>query len=167
MQDNATDVQEVQNVAQLQVRRPFELGTEGTRRFVRLEISTPMSLQKIRDLSGNFWPEGEVHIVNGMVLNISAGGVLTELDQMVHEGEIVTMNFTLQGTERLDHVLGLVKRVDGQEDCIIAGIEFLTMERLADYLGDAEIELLAEQNGDFNHAVREVLEKYVYETNEA
>jgi len=78
------------NEAEIEVRRPFRLKREKQRRFVRLEISSPMSLKKIKDAFGNFWPAGEGYTIEGVVLNISAGGVLVEVDEPLNEGDIVS-----------------------------------------------------------------------------
>jgi len=148
--------------ASAQAKKPFRIETEDQRRFIRLEISAPMSLQKIRDAVGQCWPDGEWHIIHGMILNISAGGVLVELDQAVGEGDVVSMRFTLQEVEGVDHVLGLVKRVDIESEGCLAGIEFITRDRLTDYLSRAEMELLGDAYTNFDDSIRRVLDKYVY-----
>lgn len=146
----------------LKVRKPLKIRQEDNRRFVRLVINSSMSVQKIKDQEGHYWPEGDWHIINGMILNVSAGGVLVELDQEVGEGEIVSMQFSLQELTGLENVLGLVKRVDEESDCFIAGIEFITREKLVDFFTEAELELLSENHHNFDESVRQVLNKYVY-----
>ena len=146
------------------VRKPFKIERDSRRRFVRLQISTPMSLKKIKDIGGGFWPEGDWHLIHGMILNISAGGVLVELDQVINEGDVVSMQFTLQDVEQLDNVLGLVKRVDPETDCYIAGIEFITREYLKDHFSAAEMDLIGSQLTGFDESVRQVLNKYVDRT---
>lgn len=143
-------------------RRPFKVESDNRRRFIRLEIAAPMSLQKIKDSHGNFWPEGEWHLVNGTILNVSAGGVLVELDQSVNEGDIVAMHFTLQGVEELKNILGLVKRADFDGEGVLAGIEFVTHSFLSDRLSRPEIDLLTETCCNFDDSVRQVLTKYVH-----
>lgn len=143
------------------VKRPFKLEQDEMRRFVRLEITSPMSLNKIRDTLGNFWPDGEHHTINGHILNISAGGVLVELDQQVDEGDIVAMRFTLQGVEKLEWVLGLVKRSDCDEASYLVGIEFVSREALADLLTRGQMDLLPERLHDFNESIRILLNRYV------
>ena len=59
-------------------RRPFPVRQENQRRYVRLEISSPMDLRRIKDIFGNFWPNDDGDMVHGSILNISAGGVLVE-----------------------------------------------------------------------------------------
>lgn len=146
---------------QMAARKPFTLRQEDERRFVRLEISAPMSLSTIKDLVGGFSPDGDWHVIHGMILNISVGGVLAELDQAIHEGDVVSMNFTLQEVEGLENVLGLVKRVDVEPDCNIAGIEFVTRQGLADHLSQGELDVLGDHYSDFNESVRQILDKYI------
>ncbi|RME26743.1 MAG: PilZ domain-containing protein, partial [Candidatus Zixiibacteriota bacterium] len=93
-------------------RPPFRVETENRRRFIRIEISTPMSLDRVRNGEGELQPLTDVQTIHGRILNISGGGVLVDLDQLIDEGDLVLMSFTLQGVEQLRDVAGLVKRVD-------------------------------------------------------
>ncbi len=140
----------------------FKVQKEDKRRFVRLEISSPMAMRKIRQAGGEFWPTGERHVIDGVILNISAGGVLVELDQSVDEGDIVSMRFTLQEQETVDNVLGLVKRTDVDSGTFLVGIEFINRERLYDLMSQNEIDLLPENLSGFNERIRQVLDKYVH-----
>lgn len=143
------------------VLKPFKMERDEQRRFLRLEISSPMSLNKLRDTGGNFWPNGDQHTIHGMILNISGGGVLVDVDQQLLEGDVVSMRFTVQNVETLDNVLGLVKRSDIDEGSFLVGIEFITREYLTDIFSAAEMDLLSKKLGDFNTTVRTVLNKYV------
>lgn len=143
-------------------RRPFEVRSENRRRFVRIEISSPMTLRKIRDLGGRLWPEGEWHVINGSILNISDGGVLVETDQQLCEGEIVSLHFIMQEVEPLADVLGQVMRADQDEVGFLVGIKFITRQSLADRLTQAELELLPATLTEFQSCIRGALEKYVY-----
>ena len=142
-------------------RRPFKVSKENRRQFIRLEISSPMSLKKVKDVGGNYWPEGDWHVISGMILNISASGVLVDLDQAVDAGDVVSMHFTLQEVEGLDNVLGIVKRSECEPDGCLAGIEFVSAEHLMDNFSKAEMELLGDNHTNFNASVRDVLERYV------
>ncbi len=146
----------------VRAQRPFRVEKQDQRRFVRLEISSPMSLNHVRDLAGNFWPEGDRHYINGTVLNISTGGVLAELDEQVHEGDVVSMRFTLQDVETLDHILGLVKRADHDDGAFLVGIEFLTRERMVDIFSQGEMDILSDKLTDFDDQVRTVLGRYIH-----
>jgi len=142
-------------------RRPFKMERENRRQFVRLEISAPMSLQTIKDIAGNFSPDGNSRVIPGLILNVSVGGVLVEIGEAINEGDIVSMRFTLQEMEPLDNVLGLVKRVDHDSDGILVGIEFITVRYLEDLFTKGEMDLLPDRYGDFDDAVRHVLSRYI------
>jgi hypothetical protein len=155
-------IREVQaDTAAIRARRPFKVDGRDQRRFIRLEISSPMSLKKIKDGVGNYWPHGDWHVINGMILNISAGGVLVDLDQAVDEGDVVSMNFMLQEVEGIDNILGMVKRTDIEPEGCLAGIEFISKDILIDYFSQAEMDLLAESHTNFDSSVRQVLDRYV------
>jgi len=143
-------------------RRPFKVCQEEKRRFIRLEISSPMSLKRIKDREGHYWAQGDWQVIQGLILNISAGGILVDLDQALEEGDVVSMNFTLQEVEGLDNILGLVKRSDIDTDGCLAGIEFVSREHLSDYFSQSEMELLGTEYTNFDSSVRQVLNKYVY-----
>lgn len=161
--DKVRFVQEVETPErQVAVRKPFRLEHQEHRRFVRLQISSPLSLRRIRDLLGNFWPEGEPTALEGHILNISAGGVLVELDQPLREGDLVCLRFTIQDVEHLEHVLGLVKRSEIDDRAHLVGIEFITREYLADLLTRAELDLLSRNMTGFDESVRTLLNKYIH-----
>ena len=123
-------------------RKPFKVEQQDQRRFVRLEISSSMSLQKIKDAGGEFWPNGDDRIIQGVILNISEGGVLVDLNEAIMEGDVVCMRFTLQEVEPMDNILGLVKRSEPAAEGCLAGIEFLNLKRLHDLLTAGELDLL-------------------------
>jgi hypothetical protein len=146
-----------------QARRPFKIAQEEKRRFIRLEIASPMSLKRIKDREGHYWAQGDWQVIQGLILNVSAGGILVDLDQAIEEGDVVSMNFTLQEVEGLDNILGLVKRVDIDTDGCLAGIEFVSREHLVDHFSQAEMELLGSEYTNFDSSVRQVLNRYVYQ----
>jgi hypothetical protein len=145
----------------VKVAKPFKMEKDEQRRYIRLEISSPMDLRKIKDIAGNYWPGGDRRAIDGLILNISGGGVLVEVSQPVNEGDVVAMHFTLQDVESLDNVLGLVKRAERDEGSFLIGIEFITRESLVDLFSEGEMELLSDELTGFNEQVRTVLNKYV------
>ena len=147
------------------IRRPLKIDKENQRRFVRLGISSPMSLMMIKDILGNYWSDGGDYCIDGIILNISGGGVLVELEQPLNEDDLVAMRFTLEEVEPLEGVLGLVKRCDQDDDCHLAGIEFITRENLQDKLSQSELELLSDSFTHFDQTVQKVLSKYIYDQN--
>jgi hypothetical protein len=145
----------------VKVAKPFKVEKEEQRQFIRLEISSPMDLRKIKDIAGNFWPTGERRMIEGLILNISAGGVLVEVNHPVNEGDVVAMHFTLQDVESLDNILGLVKRSERDEGSFLVGIEFISREYLVDLFSEGELDLLSDKMCGFNDQVRTVLNKYI------
>ena len=143
------------------VRKPFKVSRENQRSYIRLEISTPMTLRKVRDMFGNFWPTQEDYHIDGEILNISPGGVLADLNQPVNENDVVALRFGLQGVETVDSILGLVKRVDQDDDKYMTGIQFINREELEDRLSEAEIELLSDSLNGFENRVDEVIKRYL------
>ena len=146
------------------VREPLKVEQENRRRFVRLQISSPMSMRKIKDIFGNYWPDGGDYAISGSILNISACGVLVELDQPLNEGDVVAMRFALEKVDPLDGILGIVKRCDVDDEASLAGIEFVERKDLSDRLTNAEMELLSQKLMNFRASVRDVLGRYIQES---
>ncbi len=143
-------------------RRPFSVQEEDNRRFVRIEISSPVSMNTIKDAFGNFSAEVSSPVIEGTILNISPSGVLIEIDQPLSERNIVSMKFTMQDCEPVNNVLGLVKRCDCDEGMTLVGIEFIDRSMLEDYLSEAEMTLLSSKLASFSDSVVQVLERYLY-----
>ena len=146
---------------QVEVRKPFKMDRDQQRRFIRLEISAPVWMKSVKDSLGDFSHEQDYQF-HGTVLNISAGGVLVDLEEEISERDIVLMRFILQDVEELDNVLGVVKRVENDGEGWLAGIEFISRDNLMDMLSQAEIDLLSENANGFEERVHELLGKYLY-----
>lgn len=144
----------------LTFRRPFKAESDGKRRFVRLEISSPLTLKTLKDIFGHFSPDLPTTTIGGTILNISEGGVLVDLTQPVNEGDIVVIRFTLQESETVDNVLGLIKRSEVDEDCYLTGIEFINRNRLSDLLSESEIDMLSNDLTDFSGRIGTVLRRF-------
>lgn len=145
---------------QLKVLPPLKAQTEDKRRFVRLEIISPVNLHCIRNVFGGFFPDGNYDI-HASILNLSDGGVLLESDSPLNEGDIVAMRFTVPDVAPLDGVLGLVKRCDPDESTNLIGIQFVNRQDLSDILSEVEMELLPRGFTDFSAIVRKVLNEYL------
>lgn len=143
------------------VKRPFKISKENKRRYVRLEISSPVSLRNLKENIGMLSDE-KLYNLEGYILNISAGGVLVEIKEQVNEQDFVLMKFTLQDVETISNVLGIVKRADMEADYTLAGIEFVSKDLLMDRLSEAELELLESKVSNFHESVQETLAQYFY-----
>ena len=155
-------ITEVEVDGKIRVKKPLKLGRDNQRLYVRLNISSPMSLGTIKDVSGNYSPEVGQYPINGQILNISAGGVLVDLEEPVLEGDIVAMRFSLENMEPLEGILGLVKRCDKEDTSALVGIQFVNRDDLTDMLSQAELELLETEFSHFHERVQVVLSRYVY-----
>ncbi len=144
-----------------EVRSPFKVTQDTRRRFVRVEITSPLYIQRIKGSDGAFWPEGQGQPIAGSILNISMGGVLVDLENQVKPGDLVTLRFNLQGEIILQNVLGLVKRSEESEGKYLTGVEFVDRKKLVDKLSGAELELLSDDIDGFDDNVRKVLKKYL------
>ena len=148
-------------VDRLAVKEPFEIERDNQRRFIRLEILSPVVLAIVKDIFGNFHYRSGDKTVDGSILNISPGGLLVELSQPVNEGDIVSMTFSIENSESLENVLGLVKRLDINEGFPLAGIEFVSKDRLTDRLTKPEMEVLNESYDDFAAKINGVLNRHI------
>ncbi len=144
------------------VKPPFSLHKDKQRRYVRLQISEPVDFTLIKDRNNGFWPSGDGPSYHGAVLNISAGGVLITAQSPVEEGSVLSIRFTLQDTEIIDNVIGVVKRADHDDKEWLIGIEFVAREYLADIFSTSELDVLPEKMNSFDEGIKKVLNKYVY-----
>lgn len=145
------------------VKPPFQLSEHNRRQFIRVEIVSPLFIQRIKSVKGDFWPEGQGQPVEGSIVNLSLGGVLIDLDDLFSPGDIVALRFNLQGEVIVENVLGLVKRSDESEGKYLTGIEFVDRNKLEDILSEAELNLLPLEFSGFDISVKKTLRKYVTE----
>jgi hypothetical protein len=144
------------------VKQPFKLSQEDQRRYVRIEISSPMSMRKVKDAFGNFWPEGDTYSIDGTILNMSAGGVLVEINEPLADGEVVLLRFTTQGEKAVDNILGLTKRCEAcDESAYLAGVQFIDRQQLLDVMSEAEIDSLSGECDDFQDRVMHMLQQHI------
>ena len=163
--DNKPSDSDVSTVAnRLAATEPFEIEKESQRRYIRLEILSPVTLAIVKDIFGNFHYRSGDETVDGSILNISPGGLLVELSRPVNEGDIVSMTFSIENSETLDNVLGVVKRLDINEGFQLAGIEFVDKDRLNDRLTKPEMEVLDESYADFAAKIQSLLKRHLYLT---
>ncbi|MCX6826992.1 MAG: PilZ domain-containing protein, partial [candidate division Zixibacteria bacterium] len=112
--------------------------------------------------SGGFWPQGNGASHSGSIINLSAGGVLILSDSTLEEGTILLLKMSLQDIEVIDNVIGMVKRVDADENAWLLGVEFITVEYLDDIFSRSELDTLPGSIASFDEQVKKTLNKYVY-----
>jgi c-di-GMP-binding flagellar brake protein YcgR len=140
------------------VRRPLKLYKSKRRRYVRVEISEPVSFARI-DLDR---PLAELDVTEyaGTILNISGGGVLLICDQAVPEGDYIAMSFELKGCELVTGIVGKVKRVDsdGEGEHLI-GVEFCLEAELQEVFGRDNLGVYL---SSFDERIKRALLKYIF-----
>lgn len=147
-----------QEIGGFVVRRPLKLYKSKRRRYVRLEISEPVSFARI-DLDRPLAEIAEGQHT-GTILNISGGGVLMICEHEVPEGDYIAMTFELKGCEMVDGVVGKVKRVDDDgEGGFLMGVEFSPEEELKSVLGEDNIGTFI---SSFDQRIKRTLLKYIF-----
>lgn len=143
------------------VRAPLVIRRTQRRRYIRLDISAPVSfrllcLEDKEDLISKL-----EH--NGVILNIGGGGVLLVTKTELNEGDFTILDMNLEGCEVISGVLGRIKRVEqSDENEFLVGMEFCPQEELEYYLSSDQIAKLPARVRSFNQKLREVLSKYIF-----
>jgi hypothetical protein len=145
--------------------RPQELvktqPIKQARRYVRIEISSPVSFVPFRlPLSGPVDREG---VERGTILNISGGGVLLEAEGDFKPSDFLLLRIGLFENCHLENVLGRVKRVEacGDGKCLL-GAEFLTRQMLEGLVADLPKGFLPDEIGAFDEKLRELLSRQIF-----
>jgi len=140
------------------IKQPLRLYREKKRRYVRLEIAAPITYSVI-ELDR---PLNDAHLSqhDGMILNISGGGVLFTGKTALVEGQFLTMNLELTGCDLLTGVAGKVKRIDEDgEGGYLVGVEFCSEPELTEVFGSANIGSVI---SSFDSRVRRFLLRYIF-----
>ena len=145
----------------VEVCSPFTLESDGRRKYIRLELAEPVTIQQIKQPGDSFAPEGSSDIHEGGILNLSSGGALLETSELVAAGSLVALSFTLQGDVRLSDVLAIVRRVDIIDGQGVMGVSFVGRDQLMDVLSGAELELLDKRFNRFEMQAESALAQYV------
>ncbi len=143
------------------VAQPAASADRQTRRFVRIEVSSPVSFVPFRlPLAG---PVDVSQICNGRVLNISGGGLLLETSAWVEPSDYLLLRIGLFENCHLERVVGRVKRMEstGSGECLL-GIEFLTREMLHQLVAELPNGYLPSESGAFDEKLRELLSKQIF-----
>jgi hypothetical protein len=139
---------------------PFPVQTAGGRKFVRLELFSPVLFQLLTCRNGKLKLSKKKNTAE--VLNLSEGGVLLVTNSTVPaEGFLVT-TLNLSGVVTLEGVLVKIKRVEpsGEGDFLV-GLQFVTRKELEQIATAEEIQRLPAKITSFNQKIREILSSYV------
>lgn len=136
------------------------------RRFVRIDIAGEVTFKVIE-----IQDDGELDVSldkKGQLLNISAGGILLNTQTALRHDNLILLNLNLKNSQRLENVLGMVKRSeqsnepgDGQEE-YLTGIEFITKEQAAGKLAVNIDEELSFTVNFFDEALQRAIVQFVY-----
>ncbi len=136
------------------------------RRFVRIDIAGGITFKTL-DTSDS----AEVCLGSekkGELLNISAGGILIMSTEPLKQNDYLLMNFWMKNSQRLENILGIIKRVETsvdsetQESDNLVGIEFLTKEKSMANLSDNLNEILPPDTNYFSEALQQLVVQFVY-----
>jgi c-di-GMP-binding flagellar brake protein YcgR len=153
--ENITTIQAVSSVRRSQRRR-----------FVRIEIAGDVNY-KIIDTSG-IEQAGLSLDKKGELLNISAGGVLLSAGRDLKQGDLVLLNFSLKNKQRLENIIGLVKRLEksgsaeSTKQGFLAGIEFLTKDKIAHVLARSLSEYFPSEVNFFDEALQQTVVQFIH-----
>ena len=132
-----------------------------TRRFVRIEVSSPVSFVPFRlPLAG---PVDISQVCNGRVLNISGGGLLLETSSWVEPADYLLLRIGLFENCHLERVVVRVKRMEstGSGECLL-GVEFLTREMVNQLAAELPNGYLPSETGAFDEKLRELLSRQIF-----
>ncbi len=136
------------------------------RRFVRIDIAGEVAFKVVR-MTADSEPELSLNL-KGELLNISAGGILLNTDASLKRDNLVLLNFWLKNSQRLENVLGVVKRheqaTDDENERVeyLTGIEFLTKDQAASKLALDINEVLPSSVNFFDEALQQAIVQFVY-----
>jgi len=153
--DNLTTLQAISDIRRTQRRRFVRIDIAGNITFKAVELD--VNKHEILSLDKK-----------GELLNVSAGGILLITSEQLRQDDLILMNFWLKNSQRLESILGLVKRLEKSEhsetnhDEYLAGIEFITKEKAAEIIPSKLAELLPQEINYFNEALEKLVVQFVY-----
>ena len=141
-------------------RTPFPLKTSRGRKYVRIELSSPVQFRPLTCKKGKIKLSKDR--TTGGILNLSEGGLLLLTDSPVPEEGFMLLTLNLNKLVVLEGVLGKIKRVEpsGEGDFLV-GVEFAPREELEKLASPEQIESLPVKVGSFGHKLREVITSYL------
>jgi c-di-GMP-binding flagellar brake protein YcgR len=142
---------------------PFPVKTSHGRKYVRIELSSPV---KFRLLACG---QGKIRIteeeISGEILNLSEGGMLLLTDSPVQEQGFALMTLNLNNLAVLDGVLGKIKRVEASEEGdFLVGVEFTSRGELEKLTSPEQVQSLPVKVESFDRKMREVISGFLRTT---
>ncbi len=141
-------------------RIPFPVGTSDGRKYVRLELSSPVEFHVLTHSGGKLKLSRKKS--NAEVLNLSQGGMLLVTDSPVPSEGFLIITLNLNGLVVLDGVLGKIKRVEpsGEGDFLV-GLEFAAEAQLEKLASAEDIRRLPVKVTSFRHKISQIISSYL------
>lgn len=160
LESKGTD-QETKSSASILEGIPFPVQTEGGRKFVRLELFSPVHFQLLTCKNGKLKLSKKKYTAE--ILNLSEGGVLLVTKSSVPAQGFMVTTLNLSGVVTMEGVLGKIKRVEpSEEGDSLVGLQFVTRKELEQISTVEEIHHLPIKITSFDNKIREILSSYVH-----
>ena len=144
------------------IEEKHEGGKLQRRRYVRLDITSPVNIKLLVPSSGKSMEPGFIPY-KGDILNVSGGGLLIESSESMPEDEYVVIELELNGTDRLTGIVGKIKRCETESQAThLIGVEFCTEEDIRQNCPAEYQKLLGDCCESFSDKVRTLINKYVF-----
>ncbi len=139
---------------------PFPLKTSQGRKYVRLELSSPVRFRVLTGGGGKLKLSKKRSSAD--ILNLSQGGVLLLTDSVLPTEGFLVLTFNLNRLVVLEGVLGRIKRVEpsGEGDFLV-GLQFATEKELKQLASSEELRRLPVKLTSFDHKIREIISGYL------
>ncbi len=132
------------------------------RKFIRIDLSGKMTFRPLDDYAGKetgFGPE-----TVGVLLNISAGGLLFESQRKLKPNSLILLNFSLKSKHQLKDVLAVVKRCEGSGGKgYLVGAEFMTRSHYKAHDLDKLDDFLPSGSGTFDENLQKLVLRFIYD----
>lgn len=144
-------------------RTPFPLKTSRGRKYVRIELSSPIQFRPLTCKKGKIKLTKDR--TSGEILNLSEGGMLLLTYSPVPEEGFMLLTLNLNKLVVLEGVLGKIKRVESSgEGDFLVGVEFTSREELEKLTSPEQIEHLPVKVASFGRKLREIITSYLRTT---
>jgi hypothetical protein len=141
-------------------RIPFRVETSDGRKYIRLELSSPVKFHVLTCSGGKLKFSKERNTAE--VLNLSEGGMLLATDCLVPAKGFLVATLNLNDLVVLDGVLGKIKRVEPSGDGdFLVGLQFAAEEELEKLVSSEEIRRLPVPVTNFKHKIRQIISSYL------
>ncbi len=142
---------------------PFPLKTSRGRKYVRIELSSPIQFRLLTCKKGKIKLTKDR--TSGEILNLSEGGMLLLTYTPVPEEGFMLLTLNLNKLVILEGVLGKIKRVESSEEGdFLVGVEFSSREELEKLTSPEQIEHLPVKVASFGNKLREIITNYLRTT---